>query len=378
MGLRRCLLTAVLAAVPALTCSVTLAQSAGLSTEVVMSSSSLSSAQQNQVNQYVADGMNKLTSGDPAQIAEGRRRLVDPFTLPGVTDLFLAAYSPAISRELVAREVLSHESPVVRTNAMIVASRLSDGGVVLLIQQGLKDTSPSVRYWAATTAANTGGQLNAGDRKAILRALNASWEKEASINVLEKILVAMDGLNTPEAALQLLQVLNHRVDIHAGDPSMPINAELEGLQGVTVRTFTELTGSNHQVSPEMLKQLVIALFRYLDLSTTLQQNPAASGQTEDLRRLTLIAGNYLPRLAPRIVADPKNLRLPGGTVAPNDPAATRLLVEEWRRTLTSGPFGITQGQLVIEPVARDPRSSSTESAPLDDSMTDDATDTDMP
>lgn len=378
MGLRRCLLTAVLAAVPALTCSVTLAQSAGLSTEVVMSSSSLSSAQQNQVNQYVADGMSQLVSGDPAQISEGRRRLVDPFTLPGVTELFLAAYSPAISRELLAREILSNESSLVRTNAMIVASRLSDGGVVLLIQQGLKDNSPSVRYWAATTAANTGGRLNANDQKAILRALNASWEKEASISVLEKILVAMDALNTPEAALQLLQVLNHRVNIHAGDPSLLINAELEGLQGVTVRTFTELTGKNHNVSPEMLKQLVVALFRYLDLSTTLLQNATVSNQADDLRRLTLIASNYLPRLAPLLTTDAKSLRLPRGQATPNDPAATRLLVEEWRRALASGPFGITTGDLAIQPVVTAPRTPATAPASAIDDVGEDAPDTRLP
>lgn len=349
MGLRRCLLTAVLAAVPVMTSSVTLAQSQSLSTEVVMSSASLSSAQQSQVNTYVKDWMDKLLSNEPAQVSQGRRHLTDPFTLPGVTELFLAAYSPAISRELISREVLASDSALVRTNAMIVASHLSDGGVVLLIQQGLKDASPSVRYWAAATAANTGSRLNAADQKAVLRVLNTSWEKEASINVLEKILVAMDALNTPEAAQLLLQVLNHRVDVHAGNPSLPINAELEGLQGVTVRTFTEITRPNHQVSNDMLRELVVVLFRYFDFSTTQLQKSGTVDHADELRRLTLIAGNFLPRLAPRLAANPKTASLPSGTVTPNDASATRLVVEEWRRALASGPYGITQGQLDIKP-----------------------------
>lgn len=368
MRLRRCLLTVVLAAVPAMTCSVTLAQSSGLSTEVVMSSVSLSSNQQNQVNEYVTNGMDKLLSGEPSAISEGRQRLLDPFTLPGVTELFLAAYSPAISRELISREVLNQDNPLVRTNAMIVASRLSDGGVVLLIQQGLKDKAASVRYWAAAAAGNTGSRLNTGDQKAILRALNNSWEKEASISVLEKILVAMDALNTPEAAQQLLLVLNHRVDIHAADPSLPINAELEGLQGVTVRTFTELTGQNHQVSDEMLRQLVVVLFRYLDLSTGLLEKSADVEHAQDLRRLTLIAGNFLPRLAPRLTADPKAAALPRGQVDPEKPNATRLVVEEWRSALSSGKYGISRGQLAIEPVK--PTSEPSPAAPAADDQTD--------
>src|SRR5690606_26237777 len=98
-------------------------------------------------------------------------------------------------------------SPVVRTNAMIVASHLTSSSVVPLIQSGMRDSVPAVRYWAAIAAANTASRLEAQDQQALLRVLNTTWENETSMEVLGKVLVAMDALNIPEATSQLLAVL---------------------------------------------------------------------------------------------------------------------------------------------------------------------------
>jgi hypothetical protein len=352
MALRRCLLLAVMAAGCFLASSPLQAQPASLSTEVVMSSSSLSNGQQAQVDRYVTGWVDQLLSNDPEHIANGRRHLIDPFSLPGVTPLFITAYSPAISRELISRKALANESALVRINAMIVASRLTDAGVVLLIRQGLEDKTPAVRYWAAEAAANAGQHLNPADQKEVLQALNNSWEKENAIDVLEKILVAMDALNTPEASLQLLAVLNHRVDVHAANPALPVTAELEGLEGVTVRTFSALTAPGSTVNKPLLKQLVIVLFRYLDLATGMLEHPQAKlPDPNDLHRVMLIAGNYLPRLAPRLEPTARLGSLTGRSTSPNDPAANRVLVEEWRRVLTSPPFNFNAAELAVKTLA---------------------------
>lgn len=348
MGICRCLSTALLVVIPLVTSGVVYGQS-GLSTEVVMSNAALSGAQQNQINEHVSRGVAQLVSGDRQEVSAGRRWLVEPFSRPGVTEMFLASYSPAISRELIASGALENESPLVRTNAMIVASHLSDSGVVLLIRQGLTDAAPSVRYWAAVTAINAGGKLSQSDQESVLNVLNARWQEEMSIDVLEKILLAMDALRTPQAGLQLLAALNHRVNIHAGDPALPIRAEVEGLQGVTVRTFTNLTAPGQTVNPAMLRQLVIVLFRYFDLSNRLLTNPQTpEANREDLHRLTRIAGNFLPRLTQRLAPE---ARLPAGQPSATDDSINRLLVEEWRRALTSSQVGIAAGDLSVTAAA---------------------------
>ncbi len=345
MGLRRSLMAVVLVAAPAWTCSVALGQSATLPTEVVMSSASLTPAQQNQINQFVVRSVELLLSNEPASVSQGRRQLLDTFTLPGISEMFLASYSPAISRELNGRNALEHESVLVRTNAMIVASRLSDGGVVSLIRQGLTDKNEGVRYWAAVTAANAGPKLSQADQQVIQTVLSNIWQQEKSIDVLEKMLVAMDALRTPQSSMLLLQALNHRVMLHVADPSLPIKAELEGLQGVTVRTFSALTAPGQSVEPQVLKQLVIVLFRYFDLATALQANQATpQAHLEDLRTITRLAGNFLPRLAARL-----DVTLTSRQVNPADVNANRLLAEEWRRALTTSAAGISTGDLSIPP-----------------------------
>lgn len=345
MGLHRSLMALVLVAAPALSYSVALGQAASLPTEVVMTNSTLTGAQQNQINQFVTRGVEQLLSGDPAAVSQGRRQLVDVFSLPGISDAFLATYSPAISRELNARAAMEHESDLVRTNAMIVASRLSDGGVVALIRQGLADANAGVRYWAAVTAAQAGSKLSPADQQSVLNLLAGVWETESSIDVLEKILLAMDAQRTPAANTMLLQALNQRVNIHAGNPTLSMKAEVESLQSVTVRTFTALTAPNANVDPKLVRQLVVVLFRYFDLSTTLLANTATPpANEEDLRRISRIAGNFLPRLAAQL-----EVRLNGRPANQTSLQADKLLREEWRHALTTGSSGINASELVIQP-----------------------------
>jgi hypothetical protein len=208
----------------------------------VFTASPLTSAQQQQVQDFVAQWGGVLRGGgELTQIVDARGRLQQPLLIQ-TSDDFREAYSNAIAREL--EPALADESLVIRLNAMIVASRLSfTPAVVDLIAQAMQDESPAVRYWAvkAVSTNPAGGRPNPQAVQRFLQTLDRLLQTEQSTEVLEqtyKAMIQLEGPNTG-ALERVINSLNRRVTLHVNDPHLSYRPEAEAMREAFARLVDE-------------------------------------------------------------------------------------------------------------------------------------------
>lgn len=223
------------------------------------------------LNRWVGVLESANTNPDVADdaISEARDRLISPVRTPGVTDLFKFSYSRATSKKLLP--LLKSERLVIRLNAMIIATRLTDESVLDLGLAGLKDEAPSVRYWAATSigtlakAVNSAGKdvLPTKTKLQVLRDLGDMGAEEESAEVLQKVLEAMAGMDLPSAPKRVMDLLSDRLKYHVNRPYEPYLAETGGLFAVFKRLLDQSVRST--VDPADVRTLAGLSQRYMNL-----------------------------------------------------------------------------------------------------------------
>lgn len=233
--------------------------------DVVKSSTALNANQQKALDAFVRSWVERLSNGEDDQVAEARTKLTEIFQKGG-TDIFNLAYSAALGRDLA--KSLTSERVVVRLNAIIVVTKLIDPSAGNLVQTGLKDESPAVRYWAARALAELAAKnrIPQADLPVMLRSVTAALGKEPSPQVVEQLFRVLPQLQVPDAMIRLLQVLNDRVEIEAQTPGASLRVAIQGLQGAFVKLVEEAAKPNAKPPQDTLRVLAKVSYRHLILA----------------------------------------------------------------------------------------------------------------
>lgn len=213
----------------------------------------LTATEKQQVASYIDFYLSQLQTGTPTQISAARDRLLTPLRRPEVPEGFHAGYTEVFENLVTSR--MTKMRDVARLNAMVLLPRLESTAALPLINAGLEDPNPGVRYWAAKGLAmiaqrdpKTDG-LSQQEQLRALGLLTDAIRDEPSNTVLTQLLDAMSFLEIPQAFDALLDVLIRRVAYHvqnAGEPMLPEQTALRNLYQTLVRL--ELQGQNVNAS----------------------------------------------------------------------------------------------------------------------------------
>ena len=238
--------------------------------EIVTAESALTTGQQSRIDAYVEARLNQLLQGLPDQVSEAREQLIEPFGLVGASDIFTLAYSAAVSDRLI--EALHSNKILVKLNAMIVAASLIDPGVVRLIEIGLTDDNPALRYWAGKavgdieTSPATRAQraLSSENQRLLLAVIKEAIGDEPSHDVLHRLLLGIVTLEVSEAGEFLLDELNRRVSFYATDARLPIGPITRILRAMYIN-LVQASARGKQIFPEQRQKTTMVAYRYLVL-----------------------------------------------------------------------------------------------------------------
>lgn len=317
--------------------------------EAVTSVTALSPEYIRLIDVYVAQRVERLIEGDPKEIRSAREGLLDPLGLVGASDVFLVAYSRAVSSRLSPGVNL--EKPlIVRLNVMIIAAALRDPGVARVIEAGLDDENPAVRYWACKAAGRVSsrGTIPGDVQLSLLNKLSGRLSKETDPAVSEQVLRGLVGLSIPEATEQLLTKLNEKVQQFAAQPQTPAGVVVDVLRTLFVNAV-RANATGQRASEVQLRRMMLVGYRYMDLSSTLLDlglvGPGTKQEHIELLQITdamLIwaAGQSLP--GGRSTPDSVKRQIELG----NWPAV-RLRAQEWKLVLVSEPLNFKEQDLVV-------------------------------
>lgn len=240
----------------------------------------LTSTEKQQITSYVDFYLDELQNGSPQQVSVARSRLLDPLRRPQVPQGFMQGYTEVYVQRVLNR--LAEGRDAMRLNVMIVAPRLAVQEALQLIQQGLTDENPGVRYWAAKALATIAQRptdqngLSSEQQLAALDLLRNSIGNESSNAVLTQLLQAMSKLEVREAFDALLDALIRRLAFHtnsAGEPMMPEQEALRNLFQTLVRL--EAQGQNVQ---DPVRQIARAALLYMTIAARQAEQAEQAGQ----------------------------------------------------------------------------------------------------
>jgi hypothetical protein len=323
-----------------------------------MATSALAAGDLKIVDDYVRHWIEQLTNGETEQISRARDQLIAPIDSGG-SPIFLNAYSSAASRRLTP--VVATDDPAVGLNAMIVASRLMDVGVIEVIRAGLANQrNVPVRYWAAKSVEllpsnlarrDPNLRLTPTEQRTLLDALVKTADAETSEYVMRQLLPSLVSLKIPEANPALIKVLDTRVASHAKDPNGSVGPEVEALRrmfSVVVTETIEARNRNQPINVALLTQIARVSFLYLDLSTTSLRKGVTGQAAVDHRAMVGIADSFL-RFSVEQVKPESRAQLPGKPEQ-FDPNWGALAAEiaKWPVILTGAPFNFDAKALNVQ------------------------------
>ncbi len=255
------------------------------------------------VDEYVSHWCQQLLDAPDSKVRGAAEMLAEPLRAVGA-DTFKAAYSARCSNQL--DEVLKSKRVVVRINAMIAVGSLVDRGALELIETGLADASPGVRFHAGGAMARFAQEnsLGADDQRATVEHLSGACRDESFQLVLEQLIGALGSLSVDEAQDALLDVVNKRVDVHMADPALPVSAEYDGLR----KLFRRLVMKGDVRRP-LAERMIVVAFRYMCVSAKLLPQEMPDAVHEDyigmMRLCDAILHHYAKALDKKVVLPAK-------------------------------------------------------------------------
>ncbi len=257
--------------------------------DAIVAQTAFNDTQRQAITAYVsrwAGVLNEATTNEQVfdtQVSDARQKLLSPIRTPGATDFFKKRYSVAVSEAIAP--LLDADRLIVRLNVMIVVTKLTDDGAIALAEKGIKDPSPSVRYWAAkatisiaeTVDSQGNPILDVKGRLAMLRALEEVGTTEESTEVLQQVMLAMSAMNVPSAIDRVLDLLDARLKWHVDRPYEPYLAESAGLRAV-YQTLLRAPAPN----PAQIRKLAHVSHRYMNLISRNLADAADKAQTEGI------------------------------------------------------------------------------------------------
>lgn len=312
----------------------------------VITADPLSAAQQAQVDSFAEYWVVQLVEGEPPQIADARRKLIEYLTIPGSSATYRAAMNQAIIQRF--KPVVGDDRLITRLNGMIVVNYLTDPGAFDLVATGLQDASPAVRYWAAKAVAQITqrGTLTVAQQQQLLQLLQDALGNEKDTAVLAELLKALNALNIPAAKDALIVALGQQVKLFRQEPAARFQTMYEAMQELYIKLIRLDAQTPGGVNPQIIELARVAMF-YNQLAAQQLKND--------------------PEMSPELIADKSQmvelsdtiLRFALNTLAPGSREPDRIdnaitfkdwdfvlvQADRWKQTLRRSPFNFTEEQL---------------------------------
>lgn len=321
-----------------------------LPSELIGTNVALDAAQQRTLDVYAGNWIQHVLNDAESKVSAARDKLISPLHDPSAGEVFKAAYSATLLQEQHLPQLLKSNSMIVRFNAMLCVPYLVDKAAIPMVQQGLVDTNPAIRYLAAQAAGKLGQKLSNLDQMTILSLLNVSFINEADQVVVEQILGSMSQLTIPQARDAMLVALNQHVDVHSGNPSITLKADRDAMLTLLKDLVTEQTNGTEIKFP-IRKQFAIAACRFMiHCSRSLDQGKVHKTMEPQYTSMILDCENILVWISTRTM-DIAAGALPPSDIKPNIRAGkwteVHLRAEDWRKILQAPPYNTSQRELSV-------------------------------
>jgi len=301
----------------------------------------------------VGPAMDLLIDGTPAEVSEARETLIAPLKNESASVAFRDTFSAMITGRM--DRAVTSESELVRINAMIVLTRMTDQGSMAHINAGLEDDSPAVQRWAMKAL----GQRIAwwqslGNKQAEVRAgiqtISAKLNQQGAPPhpiVVGPALEILFTINTPESRAALIEQLNNRVALHAADPNLsyaPERAAVASFANAMALATTPDTASSAGLARAAHRYSILILSQIKAGSISSSNNASAVGM---LSQCVLAHGQVAAGIRKQLPANQ--------AAAINDWIPARrwddiqaLLVDQWVPILGQAPLNLTAENLAVE------------------------------
>ncbi len=317
---------------------------------ILGATAALTPQQEATVDAFVDTQVARLQSNDPGEVAQGRSRLTEQYSL-STSGFFKDYYSQAIATRIAP--LLAPDGPLMtRLNVAIVSAKLSGQSLVTVLQAGENDPSAAVRYWIAKAVgeAAKNNRLNKQEQQDVLDVMARRLKAEDSSLVLEQVLIAMAEIDLPDAILKVLEGLNARVQFHKQNPDARFKPVHGGMKQLWSKLIALRAGAKN-VDKEQFELARIA-FRYYALiadqfAAAAENNDAgneeeAENARQDKIAMAAICGRVMDDVArqvPRVT--------PPQPIDPNNAAELRASADRWREVLKAPPFNFTDEELAV-------------------------------
>lgn len=256
----------------------------------------IDAAARQQINAFIAPAIADLVSGEPDKISNARKNLLNPIGNVGASVAFLDAYSEMISAKM--DPAVNHKdlktSVLVRMNAMIIISRLTDDGSMAHIAAGLEDDNVSVQRWAMKglqervktwkNRAKNDNNLNIAPKlDGVIKQVVAKLEANQAPHpiVVGPGLLTLFEIGTEDAYVALNEQLNGRVDLHSKDLKLSYTPEL-----VVIQVFSPALSIARPFNVKLGSDMNRAAFRYATLILgQLKAGKIGKDQLEDAKNM---------------------------------------------------------------------------------------------
>lgn len=315
---------------------------------LIGTNASLDGAQQRKLDEYANYWINNMQSSPDPKVSDARDKLVTPMNHPLAGIVFKSAYSATLTRLLP--DLFKSERMLVRFNAMLCVSALIDTSAIRMIQAGLVDSNPAIRYLAAQASGNMGENLKPADQIRILSLLNRSFTREPDQVVIEQILGSMSKLTVPMARESLLAALNLHVNVHHSNTSLTLKADRNAMLALLTTLVRELS-DDKKIKFQTSKQYSIAACRFMiHCSSALDQNSVHESMVPQYKSMITDCEKILRWICTRPMGL-ETTQLPQDDMRANLNAKRwldiRLRAEEWGNLLQDPPFNCSKASLAV-------------------------------
>lgn len=305
---------------------------------------------------YISERVKDLSRATTTEeFSRLRKELTDPLRRGGKAAFHTLYISLACSE---IKTLPADKSVVLRVNTFILVTQFSEfvakkeaapGPVLdLIINFGLKDSSPGVRLWAASAAERiTQSSLSAAETRNIRGALSKAILAEPSTEVAGLLFRAM--ANIPGAELEVLREINRHIDQLAQNPAYPFAADKDSVVKIYKRLLEADT--NAQETKEAITQLMIVCARYFGVLSHHLNNKSHTGgkETESIEAIkaldpilrwahAALAGNN--KSQPKPITEPLSLKKYADLVL--------IIYEDWKREIPNSVKAVTTAQIDVQ------------------------------
>lgn len=317
----------------------------------------IDAAARQQINAYITPAIADLVSGEPDKISNARKNLLNPMGNIGASVAFLDAYSEMISAKM--DPAVNHKdlktSVLVRMNAMIIISRLTDDGSMAHIAAGLEDDNVSVQRWAMKglqervktwkNRAKNDNNLNIAPKlDGVIKQVVAKLEANQAPHpiVVGPGLLTLFEIGTEDAYKALNTQLNKRVELHEKNPKLSYAPEQGAIQ-----QFAPALSIARPFNTELGAGLNQAAFRYARL--ILSQAKAGKIGDNELNSALSMLNQSILSMGQVSAGGGKNAPAGQGqasaAIKEERWANLEKLLTDWAVILRAAPFNLTNQDL---------------------------------